>query len=131
MEYEIISRAEAIRKGKNKYYTGEPCQRGHLAERFSISATCSGCLKTYRKNAERKFVEKALMESEGYIEITIPVFYDDGDLLRDFAKMIREWRLYPAIAEHNLKAVGDLVRSLNLATKMHLEKLEEDKKCQD
>jgi hypothetical protein len=51
---EIISRKEAIRSGLKRYFTGKPCKRGHIAERFVSGQRCLGCAQEWRKaNAER------------------------------------------------------------------------------
>jgi hypothetical protein len=42
---EIISRTEAITRGLRKYFTGDPCRNGHLAQRYTQSSTCEDCLK--------------------------------------------------------------------------------------
>ena len=39
----IISRSEAKLAGLKRYYTGEKCKHGHLAERLTSTATCSTC----------------------------------------------------------------------------------------
>lgn len=38
-----ISRDEARTQGLNKYYTGEPCKKGHTAERYVANSTCCVC----------------------------------------------------------------------------------------
>lgn len=38
------TRKAAIAAGLNKYYTGEACRNGHIAERYTTSGTCAGCL---------------------------------------------------------------------------------------
>lgn len=42
---EIITRSAAIRAGLKKYFTGEPCKNGHLAERYVQSCTCELCIR--------------------------------------------------------------------------------------
>jgi len=39
----IITRQEAISKGLSTYFTGKPCKRGHVMERFTCNCTCKGC----------------------------------------------------------------------------------------
>jgi 5-methylcytosine-specific restriction endonuclease McrA len=39
----IITRAEAHAQGLQKYYTGEPCKRGHVAERLTSNKQCTEC----------------------------------------------------------------------------------------
>ena len=48
MNFEIISRAEARRLGKTRYFTGTPCALGHIAERKSCDCHCVIC-----SNADR------------------------------------------------------------------------------
>ena len=47
---EIITREEAKGKGLKRYFTGEPCPRGHLSERYTSNKTCFDCNK-YSTNA--------------------------------------------------------------------------------
>ena len=42
--FEIIGRDEAHAQGKRLYYTGEPCRRGHTAERYVSTGACRECL---------------------------------------------------------------------------------------
>lgn len=39
----MITRAEAKRSGLTRYFTGEPCIRGHIAERHSVNGDCVLC----------------------------------------------------------------------------------------
>jgi len=40
---EIISRADAKAAGLKRYFTGKPCPRGHIAERYVNSKGCREC----------------------------------------------------------------------------------------
>lgn len=40
---EIITRKEAMERGLNKYFTGNPCKYGHIEERYTISKGCTRC----------------------------------------------------------------------------------------
>ena len=42
---EIISRQEAQAKGLKRYFTGEPCKNGHVAERQTSNSTCMECAR--------------------------------------------------------------------------------------
>lgn len=42
---EIVSRSEAFRRNVKRYFTGTPCRRGHLSERFTSSGACLECMK--------------------------------------------------------------------------------------
>jgi hypothetical protein len=45
---EIMKRADARRKRLDKYFTGQPCRNGHLAERYSESGVCTECNRRER-----------------------------------------------------------------------------------
>ena len=40
---EIISRAQARQRGMRRYFTGKPCENGHIAERQVSNWTCLEC----------------------------------------------------------------------------------------
>lgn len=44
----VVLRAEAIRLGLSKYFTGKPCPKGHVAERWTSSSTCIACTQETR-----------------------------------------------------------------------------------
>ena len=46
---EIITRKEAKEQGLKKYFTGKPCPRGHISERY-MSGRCVACSKYDRKH---------------------------------------------------------------------------------
>ena len=55
----IITSAEAKAQGLKRYFTGNPCNHGHIAERFVSSRECIGCAKEknaaqYAKNPEKR-----------------------------------------------------------------------------
>lgn len=41
----ILSRRDARRLGMQRYFTGQPCARGHLSERYTITGNCIACLQ--------------------------------------------------------------------------------------
>jgi hypothetical protein len=41
---EIVSRKDARAAGLKRYFTGKPCKRGHVAERWIITRSCAVCL---------------------------------------------------------------------------------------
>lgn len=43
IERRVIDRAEAKARGLIRYYTGRPCQLGHLAERYVRDCKCAAC----------------------------------------------------------------------------------------
>lgn len=39
----IISADEAYRQGKVRYFTGKPCKKGHISERYVNGGSCVEC----------------------------------------------------------------------------------------
>jgi hypothetical protein len=50
----ILSHEEAMALGLKRYFTGQPCKRGHIAERYVRSGICSKCA---RENFRRWYAE--------------------------------------------------------------------------
>ncbi len=46
---QIITRQEAIAQGLKRYFTGEPCKYGHIAERQCSNSTCFACAAARKK----------------------------------------------------------------------------------
>ncbi len=58
MATEKITRAEAQAKGLKRFYTGEPCMRGHTAERQTTNGRCIICSKETSRNYRERNPEK-------------------------------------------------------------------------
>jgi RecJ-like exonuclease len=43
-ERPLVTRQQAIDAGLKRYYTGLPCKRGHVAERFTSTSGCLECV---------------------------------------------------------------------------------------
>lgn len=63
MEQSIITREEAKARGLKRYFTGKPCERGHVAERYVSARACLGCHdingKSYREVHRDKIKERS------------------------------------------------------------------------
>ena len=46
----IITRSEAIAQGLTRYYTGEPCKRGHVAPRRVANFNCEKCVSLAKRS---------------------------------------------------------------------------------
>jgi 5-methylcytosine-specific restriction endonuclease McrA len=57
-EGKIISRQEAKALGLLRYFTGKPCKRGHIAERYTKRKVCFACQKEDHKRERVEFPEK-------------------------------------------------------------------------
>lgn len=60
----IISRQEAIKNGFSKYFTGKPCSRGHVSERYAVSAMCVDCSRFFVSSEEYKAKRRAKGKTE-------------------------------------------------------------------
>ncbi len=56
----IISRKEALAKGLTKYYTGQPCKRGHVVFRWVADFACSECAKVNKQKNSKKSMARRL-----------------------------------------------------------------------
>lgn len=54
MSAEIITRAEARAQGLTRYFTGKPCKRGHIADRFVSSSACVACTQKLQNERAAK-----------------------------------------------------------------------------
>lgn len=54
---QILSRAQALSSNSARYFTGQPCRRGHYAERYTVNGGCVECM-AQNNNAVRE--EKVL-----------------------------------------------------------------------
>lgn len=100
---------KAINEGRKRYNTGKPCKRGHLADRFTATMNCIRCIKEYRLATNRRINQNNLLESMGYVDVTVKVKPQDVQFIRDIAEMTHTGR------EEHLKLVGDYCRALGMA----------------
>ena len=65
---QIINRADALAQGLKRYFTGEPCKRGHVALRYAHSGICVLCANAYavRNNAKTRSTREGLDRLAGY-----------------------------------------------------------------
>lgn len=52
--HERISRQQALDAGLARFFTGIPCRRGHVSERYLIGGSCTECTKLTKKLWPRK-----------------------------------------------------------------------------
>lgn len=55
----LISRDEAASKGMLRYFTGQPCRKGHLSERYTLSGSCIDCMVAWH-NHKRDSIKAAM-----------------------------------------------------------------------
>lgn len=55
---ELIDRKQAHERGLVRYFTGFPCRKGHVTERYVSNGVCSGCLKAFSKFAPNPYTKQ-------------------------------------------------------------------------
>lgn len=74
------TRGDAVVFGKIRYFTGKPCRRAHVAERYASTGNCVQCLSEQNKNesaAKRDAKEKLAwgrLPKEEAIEAGVPYY---------------------------------------------------------
>jgi hypothetical protein len=63
----VIARAEAKALGLKRYFTGEPCKRGHVVERFVSGAKCSECSRLSDERINQEHRRRKLMSGAAII----------------------------------------------------------------
>jgi hypothetical protein len=58
----VVLRQEAIDRGLRRYFTGEECLKGHVAERWTRNGGCVLC-EEERKVRERRRIEEGLAKA--------------------------------------------------------------------
>jgi hypothetical protein len=65
----IITRAEAIERGLKRYFTGEACPRGHVAERSVRGTACIECQKAASRAYREAHYEETRATERAYAEV--------------------------------------------------------------
>ncbi len=53
----IITKREAAAQGLSRYFTGQPCGRGHVAQRFVSTRSCVDCQNAHSRDWKKAHVE--------------------------------------------------------------------------
>ena len=56
----MITRQDAISQGLPRYFTGQPCKHGHIAERYTGNKTCCVCANAASSNVKKRNPKKYL-----------------------------------------------------------------------
>lgn len=54
----LISRGEAQAQGLTRYFNGNPCKHGHVAERLTTSCTCIVCHRAHWRDSKKRKPEE-------------------------------------------------------------------------
>jgi len=68
----VIARSEARQQGLRHYFTGKPCSKGHIANRFVTNAMCQACLNAINRAKYAKDPEAARERSRNLGRKSLP-----------------------------------------------------------
>lgn len=127
----IVSRKEAREKGVNKYFTGLECSRGHISQRYTVSAMCITCSLIHgRSEAKRKYKLKYRAANSEKLKLQSRILYSNHrekynerskEWIRNNRDKVNEYRRNRYKDDENVKASiamrGMVKRILNLSGK--------------
>lgn len=73
---EIITREAADLQFKSRFYTGKPCKKGHLAERYVTNGGCVMCVNKVR----RVGLGDGMAAFTPRIPLRVPVYFGEPQL---------------------------------------------------
>lgn len=98
---EILTKKQAEARKLHKYFTGRPCNKGHLTLRYSNTGACIACIATYarerREQAKRIWVRVELRH------------VDDAAVLHEFAAALNAAREYDNLCRHENRHPHDSI----------------------
>ncbi len=63
-----MERPEAVKKGMSQYTTGRPCKQGHLTYRYTVSGSCSACVRPkFEKRTDPDFVNMRIRVRDKHV----------------------------------------------------------------
>lgn len=106
---DLITRKKALARGLPRYFTGQPCKRGHVAERIVANKTCVECRRERARQSHEENREAELerlrrryeANREAYRERQRQYYIENRDRVRE---SVRQWR------EANPEKVRELKR---------------------
>lgn len=84
---EIISRADAHKKGLQHFFTGKPCKRNHLRERSVKTGACLDCLAHYARQYTAKYRAKSNADASGMVEHSVRIHAEHAPLVDQFVRL--------------------------------------------
>ena len=68
MNTKIVTRAEALRQGLKRYFTGKPCKHGHITFRHCPSGICFDCRKNEAKKYQSRNLDKFRVSGKAHYD---------------------------------------------------------------
>lgn len=89
----IHTRPQAAALGLAKYWTGEPCRRGHQDFRYTVSGACVSCVAGYRQNYSTARNSATQARARGTTPFTAFVHPDDMPAVQQLVDALAMARL--------------------------------------
>jgi nitrite reductase/ring-hydroxylating ferredoxin subunit len=98
---EILTRQQAMKLGRSKYFTGKACTHGHISERYTASGACAACVSVAAASHRANFVpedgRKARQLAKAQLEpIRLRIFEQEAETILGYCVAITHAR-FPAI----------------------------------
>lgn len=107
MKHDVVSRKTALDNGFRRYFTGNPCARGHLAPRYTVTCACVECVKGYHKKSLGKVRDRELMASMNFRKAEISTHASATPLIDEIIEFINDCQLHPDGTDYlNLLAIS-------------------------
>ena len=71
MRTEVLTREDALGAGALRYYTGRPCKRGHLSERWVSTRICIGCARGYQDRFKERHADRVASSRRAHCQANI------------------------------------------------------------
>lgn len=99
---EIMARKRAVELGRSTYFTGEPCRRGHISERYTQSGGCCLCVAASSAKHRSEFMANrdntpAARAKEQLRPLKMRVFEDDCETMLKLSRAVTQGR-FPALS---------------------------------
>lgn len=108
----VISRKAAHTQGLKRFYTGKPCNKGHVTERYVSTGGCIGCQALTYKHRQNPWTHE--LEPAHLQQLWVPRTYTPEH------RQALELYLQRCVYEH-AKALGLLTEGILIAANAQLE----------
>ena len=91
----VLSRADAVAQHSKTFFTGRPCNRGHVARRYTSTGNCVECARAAAQTFNDKLRGK--LREASTTTITLDVHPDDREALFALADFLGQQRGRPPV----------------------------------
>ena len=84
----VKTRSQAIAGGRNKYWTGKKCARGHESQRYTSSGICCKCNYENSQTYQKRRTNQLRGIDDPMIRVSVMLHRDQEQALRDYANIL-------------------------------------------